>query len=167
MVEAPWGKSNDIERYLKWRNNYVTKARTWAEGNIALFLGNRLTFQRGTRGLEIENHKPWSNPESALIDTYFVLRSEEGNLWTEEESVRIQKIMAAFVSETFPQLLRGNEPFWTDPVYNPIENFFGRQAGVTLEKDEYQALVNILHRVGRDIDTDARWFSKPLAPELH
>ena len=161
MTEAKWG-GDDEEKYIEWRNEYVEKAREWSGGNISSFFNNRLTFQRGTRGLEKEDHSPWKNPEASLMDTFLVARTEEGDLWTEEESFKIRKIMGSFVSISYSELLAANPRHWTQSVW--INQYFENNNDIVLEDDEFDALEAVLGRVGKSIDPNIRSFTKPDIP---
>ncbi len=144
-----------------WRDNSIDAARNTGFRDISTFLYYRLSWQRIHRGLEFQDFSPWKNPEAALIDNFFILQSEEGDLWTEEEKLKTRRIMAAFISVTFSKLREADPTFWTNPSLDTVQMYFEGEDEVTLENDEMLALENILSRVGRDIDSGKRNFKKP------
>lgn len=148
-----------------WRHNSIDAARNIGFRDISSFLYYRLSWQRIHRGLEFEDFSPWKNPEAALIDNFFILQSEEGDLWTEEEKLKTRRIMAAFISVTFSKLMEADPTFWSNPSVNTLDMYFDGKPEVTLENDEMFALENILLRVERGIDHGKKNFKKPDVPQ--
>lgn len=144
-----------------WRQASIDAARKTGYRDISSFLYYRLSAQKLDRGLEFEDYSPWKNPEAALIDNFFLLKGEEGHLWTEDEQLKTRRIMAAYISVTFPELMEANPTLWTNPSLNIVHRYFEGKPEVTLENDEMLALENILSRTGRVIDSRERSFKKP------
>ena len=157
----PWGDKDDITAYEKWRRELVSSARNWAEGDISMFLNNRLSFQRGTRRVEIENFEPFETPDDALFDNFLVLRGEEYDSWTEEEYNQINNVMAAFISTRFDSLSVSSRRFLTNPESQRLDHYFSDLPQVKLNDQEAKALSIILKRVGAEINPEQRVFFRP------
>lgn len=151
----------DLQQYEEWRRELVEQARAWAEQSIGAFLTNRLSFQRGKRGSETEDFEPHPNPEAALIENYIELRGEEADMWTPEEEAKIRRIMAACVAALFYPLVEGSPHQWADTEQSNINYFFGDEQLITLNEEEFAALLKVLERVRRTLEPRIREFKRP------
>ncbi len=162
MSEIPRGYDEDPDTFNKWRSVFIAISREWANGNISAFLSNRLAFQRGFVGKEIDNVFPCNNRECLIFDALLLLRSEEGMFWTEEENRKITKIVGGYISVCYQEIvdikLTKDE---LDPISSMFDNFFEGKPGLKLDYDERIALNTVLHHAGRRIDPKQKYFPKP------
>lgn len=152
-----------LSDYNRDRLSSINTARNVGNKDISSFLYYRLSLRRLDWKLELEDFHPAINPEGALFDNFVQLVGEEGRLWTDDENKKSKKIMAAYISETFPELTKAGGPF-LDSFFDITKRYFEGKPEITLEQDEMVALNNILSRVGRSIEPGKILYEIPKMP---
>lgn len=160
MSEAPERSSSEGDNL---RQSSIEAARNTGYKDISSFLYYRLSWQRFDRDLELEDFHPALNPEMALFNNFVRLAGEEGHLWTEDENIKSKKIMAAYISVTFPELTEASDPFLIS-LFDITNRYFEGKPEITLEQDEMVALDNILSRVGKSIEPGKILYEIPEMP---
>jgi hypothetical protein len=162
MRKSHWSDEK-VELYDAWLAHEVKISRKKANGNIGIFLDDRLTFQTiSDKIVDV----PRASPEWTLFTTYLSLRLDESGLWTKGNKVdkgeqeKIKNIMAAYIAVTFEEMLSTSLKFWLNPNLAVLDRHFGGKQ-ISLDDDEAAGLAMILLRVNRTISPDTRIFTRP------